>query len=121
MADDKPIEMGSRTKVSKPSVHEAISDNTNDQIYDSGRNVLEVRPASHSVLIEKGPDFQQRYLGLKPMVSFGLTLQASWEAIAITFQAALLNGGPVSLVYGMILSAVGSAALAASLGEMASM
>ncbi|ERF75937.1 hypothetical protein EPUS_01303 [Endocarpon pusillum Z07020] len=102
MADDKPMEMGSRTKVSKPSVHEAISDNTNDQIYDSGRNVLE------------------RYLGLKPMVSFGLTLQASWEAIAITFQAALLNGGPVSLVYGMILSAVGSAALAASLGEMAS-
>jgi len=55
------------------------------------------------------------------MVAFGLTLQASWEIIASTFQTALLNGGPVSLVYGMILASIGSLALALSLAEMASM
>jgi choline transport protein len=54
------------------------------------------------------------------MVAFGLTLQSSWEAIAVSFQASLFNGGPSSLLYGMLLVGVGSLALAASLGEMAS-
>jgi choline transport protein len=63
----------------------------------------------------------ERYLSLKPMVAFGLNLQSSWEGIAISFQAALLNGGPVSLTYGIIIAAVGSSAIALSLGEMASM
>lgn len=54
------------------------------------------------------------------MVSFGLTLQASWEGFAISFQTALLNGGPVSMVYGVIIAGFGSVALAASLAEMAS-
>jgi choline transport protein len=54
------------------------------------------------------------------MVAFGLTLQASWEAIAVSFQASLLNGGPISLVWGMLIVGIGSTALAASLGEMAS-
>ncbi|KAF2179045.1 amino acid transporter [Zopfia rhizophila CBS 207.26] len=61
----------------------------------------------------------ERYISLKPMVSFGLTLQASWEAIAISFQSSFLNGGPVSLVYGILIAGLGSLSLAASLGEMA--
>jgi choline transport protein len=64
---------------------------------------------------------EQRYIALKPMVAFGLTLQSSWEAIAISFQASLFNGGPISLVWGMLIVGLGSSALAASLGEMASM
>jgi hypothetical protein len=47
-------------------------------------------------------------------------LQASWESIALTFQAVLFNGGPVALVYGIIIATIGSMAIAASLGEMAS-
>ena len=62
-----------------------------------------------------------RYLSSKPIISFGLTLQASWEAVAISFKSTLLNGGPSTLVYGCILSSFGSAAMAATLGEMASM
>jgi amino acid transporter len=54
------------------------------------------------------------------MVAFGLTMQASWESMAISFQSGLLNGGPVSLVYGIILAGLGSSALALSLSEMAS-
>lgn len=68
-----------------------------------------------------GPmDQLDRYLSSKPILSFGLTLQASWEAVAISFQSTLLNGGPSTLVYGCILSVFGSASMAASLGEMAS-
>ncbi|KAK4916430.1 hypothetical protein LTR49_015528 [Elasticomyces elasticus] len=69
-----------------------------------------------------GPaDKLDRYLSSKPIISFGLTLQASWEAVALSFQSTLLNGGPSTLVYGAILSAFGSTAMAATLGEMASM
>ncbi|KAK5173710.1 uncharacterized protein LTR77_002391 [Saxophila tyrrhenica] len=68
-----------------------------------------------------GPvDKLDRYLSSKPIISFGLTLQASWEAVAISFQSTLLNGGPSTLVYGMLLSTFGSSAMAATLGEMAS-
>lgn len=62
----------------------------------------------------------ERYINFKAAVSFGLTLQASWEAVAISFQSSLLNGGPTAMVYGIILAGFGSTALAASLGEMAS-
>lgn len=62
----------------------------------------------------------QRYIELKPIVAFGLTLQSSWETIAVSFQTAFYNGGPVSLVYGIMIVTCGSAAIAASLGEMAS-
>jgi choline transport protein len=63
----------------------------------------------------------QRYISLKPVVAFGLTLQFSWEAMAISFQASLLNGGPVSLSYGMILASLGVYAIVLSLAEMSSM
>lgn len=62
----------------------------------------------------------ERYITSKPAVAFGLTLQASWEGVAVSLGAALLNGGPVSLIYGQILTSLGSIAMAMSLGEMAS-
>ena len=69
-----------------------------------------------------GPmDKLDRYLSSKPIISVGLTLQASWESVAISFQSTLLNGGPSALVYDCILSTVGSSAMTATLGEMASM
>src|SRR5258708_5973674 len=63
----------------------------------------------------------ERYISLKPMVAFGLTLQSSWESIAISLGPSLINGGPVTLTYGIIIAAIGSSAIALSLGEMASM
>jgi choline transport protein len=41
--------------------------------------------------------------------------------MAISFQAALMNGGPVSLSYGILLAAVGNFSIVLSLAEMASM
>lgn len=63
----------------------------------------------------------ERYITLIPSIAFNAVLQASWSAVAVSFQAGLLNGGPTSLVWGMLLSWVGTTAVAASLAEMASM
>ncbi|KAF2457056.1 putative amino acid permease [Lineolata rhizophorae] len=61
-----------------------------------------------------------RFLGLKPAIAFGLTLQLSWEAAAAGFQAGLVNGGPAAIVWGMFLVGFGATAISISLGEMAS-
>lgn len=45
----------------------------------------------------------------------------SWEAFALTFQFALLNGGPSSMVYGCILVGFGTTFVSLSLAELASM
>jgi hypothetical protein len=37
----------------------------------------------------------QRYIAFIPTMAFGVTLQASWESVAVSFQAGLYNGGPV--------------------------
>ncbi|OAL49105.1 amino acid transporter [Pyrenochaeta sp. DS3sAY3a] len=61
-----------------------------------------------------------RYIDHLAIINFGLCLQAAWEGMALTFQFAWQNGGPAALVYGSLLSGIGSTAVAASLGEMAS-
>lgn len=37
----------------------------------------------------------QRYISFLPTIAFDATLQSSWEALSVSFQAGLLNGGPV--------------------------
>ena len=63
----------------------------------------------------------QRYLKTIPVVAFGITLTASWEATANGFQAGLLNGGPASLVWGFLVAGPGTLMIVLSLAEMASM
>ncbi|KAF9888271.1 hypothetical protein FE257_008841 [Aspergillus nanangensis] len=55
------------------------------------------------------------------ILSMAVVLMATWEALSSTMVSGLVNGGPVSLVYGFLLAACGSMATAASLAEMASM
>lgn len=81
-------------------------------IYDSHRDEGHARRAGAKL---------ERYITLVPSVAFNAVLQASWSAVAVSFQAGLLNGGPTSLVWGMLLSWIGTTAVAASLAEMASM
>jgi len=64
---------------------------------------------------------RQRYLSLKPAVAFGMTVLSSWTGISLTMGAAFLNGGPTALIWGTLLAGAGSLAIAASLGELASM
>jgi amino acid permease len=71
----------------------------------------------------EGPPSKQtleRYINLASVVNFGCVVLCSWEAFAVTFQFALLNGGPSSMVYGCILVAFGANAVSISLAEMAS-
>ena len=110
----KPLE-GSNSPDS--ASHEGMAKET------PGGNDSHIRTIGGGAKLSKqyGPvDKLDRYLSSKPIISFGLTLQASWEAVAISFQSALLNGGPSALVYGMLLSTFGSSAMAATLAEMAS-
>ncbi|KAI9843986.1 MAG: hypothetical protein M1838_002392 [Thelocarpon superellum] len=62
----------------------------------------------------------QRNFGFVSTFAFSTTLMATWEGVGSAFAAGLLNGGPTSLVYGYILSFIGTMATAASLAEMAS-
>ncbi|KAL4963419.1 amino acid/polyamine transporter I [Aspergillus stella-maris] len=55
------------------------------------------------------------------MLSLSVSLMATWEALSSTMVSGLVSGGPQALVYGLIISFVGSLATAASLAEMASM
>lgn len=55
------------------------------------------------------------------MLAFAATSQASWEAIGASMFAGLENGGPVALIYGLILAILGSLGMALSLAELASM
>ncbi|RDH33974.1 amino acid permease-domain-containing protein [Aspergillus welwitschiae] len=68
----------------------------------------------------RGKPRLERYLGFLPMLAFAATLQASWESLGSSLQAGLLNGGPVAIVYGMLLSFAGSLCLTLSMAEMAS-
>jgi hypothetical protein len=61
----------------------------------------------------------QRFINLTLVMSFETLVQISWETIAFNFQFSLLNGGPVSMVYGGILAGFGATAVALSLAEMA--
>ncbi|KAI9843919.1 MAG: hypothetical protein M1838_002415 [Thelocarpon superellum] len=62
----------------------------------------------------------KRNFGTVSVVAFTCTILASWEAVASSFNAGLINGGPSSLVYGYLLSWVGILAVTASMAELAS-
>lgn len=61
-----------------------------------------------------------RYINFAAIVNFGICLQSAWEVVGLYMTTAILNGGPATLVYGSIISTVGSVAVVASLAEMAS-
>ena len=62
-----------------------------------------------------------RNFGFVSLVAFSTTLIASWESLAATYQSGLVNGGPASLLYGLLFSFFGSLATCASLAELSSM
>lgn len=45
----------------------------------------------------------QRCIPLAATIAFDATLQSSWEALSVSFNAGLLNGGPTALVWGTLL------------------
>ena len=88
---------------------------------DQGRGHVEQYPKKKKKLIIDAVARSQRRFNFISMISFSSTMLVTWEALGSTFQAALENGGPVSLVYGFLLALVGTLALSASLAELESM
>jgi amino acid permease len=62
-----------------------------------------------------------RGFGFLSMVGFTSTMMGTWEALGLSIQGGLINGGPVALIYGFILVFFGTLATCASIAELASM
>ncbi|KAH9870974.1 hypothetical protein J1614_006548 [Plenodomus biglobosus] len=62
----------------------------------------------------------ERYINLAAVINFGIIILASWESLSVTFQFALLNGGPASMFYGAFIAGLGACAIGFSLAELAS-
>ncbi|KAJ5219695.1 hypothetical protein N7468_008899, partial [Penicillium chermesinum] len=61
-----------------------------------------------------------RKFGTLSILSLSLTLLSSWESIGNNYADGLANGGPAGLVWGMVLSLIGTMAMALSMAEMTS-
>ncbi|KAJ5974619.1 Amino acid/polyamine transporter I [Penicillium waksmanii] len=61
-----------------------------------------------------------RNFGLWSVTSLGIVIANSWAATGGTIVTALMNGGPMALLYGLILVSVFYTAISASLAELAS-
>ncbi|KAJ5852198.1 Amino acid/polyamine transporter I [Penicillium soppii] len=61
-----------------------------------------------------------RNFGLWSVTSLGIVIANSWAATGGTIVTALMNGGPMALLYGLILVSIFYSAISASLAELAS-
>ncbi|CAH0041633.1 unnamed protein product [Clonostachys rhizophaga] len=66
------------------------------------------------------PNLKKRNFARSSMLALCVSLMATWEALTSVMAAGLVSGGPVSLVYGMIVAVIGSTCSAMSLSELAS-
>lgn len=55
------------------------------------------------------------------VLGFSAVTLCTWEATSALFSSAYFNGGPAAVVYGFIVSVLGTICIAASMAEMASM
>lgn len=60
-------------------------------------------------------------INLSSVIYYSIKVLCSWEGLALTFQFALLNGGPSDIAYGSILVGFRGTAVTFSMAEMASM
>lgn len=81
---------------------------------------LTVRDEMDMAKMGKRQRFHRVY-GFLSMLGFTTTMMCTWEAVFFSNSSAMPDGGPVSLFYGYIFCFLGTLAVAASLGEMASM
>lgn len=75
-------------------------------------------PKTGEVQLLSGPAKQQ--FNSVTLLSMAFVICNSWAGVGGSLQLALLQGGPVTLVYSIILSTIAYAAVAASLAELAS-
>ncbi|OCK78966.1 amino acid transporter [Lepidopterella palustris CBS 459.81] len=107
MADLKDIEMAPKADIEEVGAQDAIE----------GKELQSGEKQSH----QSGGGTLERYISFISAINFGFILQCSWEAVAVTFQFSLINGGPAAMFYGSLFAGIGTTIVAISLAEMASM
>ncbi|KAJ5090784.1 hypothetical protein N7532_009468 [Penicillium argentinense] len=89
----------------------------------SGVTPLKTKGEIDEVRLEAALGHKQelnRHFGLWSLTSLGIVIANSWASTGGTIVAALHNGGPMAIIYGLILVSVFYTAISASLAELAS-
>lgn len=73
-------------------------------------------PAEHGAAL---PGLKNHFNTVR-LLSMAFVICNSWAGISVSIQLALLQGGPVTLVYSILISTTAYFAVAASMGELAS-
>ncbi|KAI9732958.1 MAG: hypothetical protein M1818_007391 [Claussenomyces sp. TS43310] len=63
----------------------------------------------------------KRQFGFMSMLGFGCIVLSTWEGVLALFAQGFTNGGPAGLVYGFILTWIGTMSIFLTLSELASM
>jgi choline transport protein len=84
-------------------------------------DVLSLSSEDKQVMSQMGKrqQLKRRFTGLS-IFGLSITLLSSYEALGMSLAVAMIAGGPVSLVYGMLFVFAGTMACAASIAEMSS-
>lgn len=90
---------------------------------ENGVNPLKTKGEIDVVRLEAALGHKQelkRNFGLWSLTSLGVVIANSWASTGGTIVAALKNGGPMAVIYSLILVSIFYAAISASLAELAS-
>ncbi|OGE58352.1 hypothetical protein PENARI_c001G02198 [Penicillium arizonense] len=93
------------------------------QIPRDGEKLTKTHTAIDEARLESALGHKQelvRNFGLWSLTSLGIVIANSWASTGGTIVAALQNGGPMAVLYGLILVSVFYTAISASLAELAS-
>jgi choline transport protein len=115
MAHSTAIEMQSpRLKEGQTSVARKWSDEGNDEYTPRRRPAAAYRNTETT-----DQDSLRRLFSYAQLLAFALTFMSSWEVMAMNMGATFYNGGPQTLVWGIILVVVGALSQALSMAELA--
>jgi len=68
----------------------------------------------------QGSTVVKKYIGPLTMIAIGFNICNSWAGVAGSMQIALIQGGPATLLYGMMITSTVYMSIALSMGELAS-
>ncbi|KAJ5182359.1 Amino acid/polyamine transporter I [Penicillium cf. viridicatum] len=89
-------------------------------VQELGSSKYKSRDAEDMAKQGKKQQFQRNF-GFLSMLGFTTTMMCTWEAVLFANLTAMIDGGPVTLVYGFLFCWFGALVTASSLAEMASM
>ena len=71
-------------------------------------------------IVDMGVRPIKKHLGVVSIISFSFVICNSWAGVSGSIQVALLQGGPVTLIYTVLISSVAFACIASTMAELVS-